>query len=787
MKIERINITKFGSFQDFNWENSVRDKGNNRIYFKKLNIIYGRNYSGKTTLSRIIRSLEIKQLPEHYHNAQFTVFGDTGEVSENEILNNSYHIRVYNQDFVKDNLSFLIDDKSGIIQTFAIIGDKNNEIEREIQDLKRELGNIEIESSLLFDEQKYHHLYDNSNKRFKEKEKELQKILIDEARKIKEKAFEYNDINYNVTKIKHDIEEIQANNIVDLSFDDIEEKKNFLTQKALPEILPIKNPILEIDIITKQTNEIVNREIKPTKKIDDLIHNSLLQQWVKNGMPLHNNRATCAFCQQTLPSDIWEKLNSHFNDEFNRLELDIKSCLSSIDSELNKTRNLINLSENDFYFDARIYFKENKQKIDEFFKEYNNYLFSLKSILEERLNEPFLNKKLSINNEIQVEALYIYIKELNEIIAKNNSKTKNLDNEKYKIKEELRFYYIKSFILQVGYEHKKKEIEELQEVCKSASEQLENIKKQISEKNQKINSLYNQLQDERKGAECVNTLLNRFFRHEELSLEMINDNISTFRITRNGSAAHNLSEGECSLIAFCYFMAKLKDTNSCDKDLIIYIDDPISSLDNNHIFFVYSLIEQLLAKPKKYAQLFISTHNLDFLKYLKRITIPKEKVKEGRKQKEDCGYFLIQRNNNSKSSLVIMPDYLQRSVTEFNYLFNQVYQCGKQDYTDEKNSELFYSFGNNLRKFLEAYLFFKYPYHANLEEKVRKFLKDDNDAILINRIVNEFSHLEEIFDRSCLPIDIPEMRNIATIILERIKEVDSEQYDSLVKSIGEIV
>ena len=31
------------------------------------------------------------------------------------------------------------------------------------------------------------------------------------------------------------------------------------------------------------------------------------------------------------------------------------------------------------------------------------------------------------------------------------------------------------------------------------------------------------------------------------------------------------------------------------------------------------------------------------------------------------------------------------------------------------------------------------------------------------------------------------MRNIAAIILERIKEVDSEQYDSLVKSIGEVV
>jgi len=50
------------------------------------------------------------------------------------------------------------------------------------------------------------------------------------------------------------------------------------------------------------------------------------------------------------------------------------------------------------------------------------------------------------------------------------------------------------------------------------------------------------------------------------------------------------------------------------------IDDPISSLDSNHVFFVFSLIDSIIAKPKKYTQLFISTHNLDFLKYIKITT-----------------------------------------------------------------------------------------------------------------------------------------------------------------------
>ncbi|WP_162867182.1 AAA family ATPase, partial [Klebsiella pneumoniae] len=59
--------------------------------------------------------------------------------------------------------------------------------------------------------------------------------------------------------------------------------------------------------------------------------------------------------------------------------------------------------------------------------------------------------------------------------------------------------------------------------------------------------------------------------------------------------------GECSLIAFCYFIAKLEEPDSKGKELIIYIDDPISSLDGNHIFFMFSLIESLIAKPIKNA------------------------------------------------------------------------------------------------------------------------------------------------------------------------------------------
>ena len=103
-----------------------------------------------------------------------------------------------------------------------------------------------------------------------------------------------------------------------------------------------------------------------------------------------------------------------------------------------------------------------------------------------------------------------------------------------------------------------------------------------------------QLNDEEEGAKRVNRYLNDFFGHNFVTLEaeevMEGDKRIRFRIMRNGKPAFNLSQGERSLISFCYFMAKLDDIDTNGRKPLIWIDDPISSLDTNHIYFMYSLI-----------------------------------------------------------------------------------------------------------------------------------------------------------------------------------------------------
>ncbi|NHN34969.1 AAA family ATPase [Paenibacillus agricola] len=213
---------------------------------------------------------------------------------------------------------------------------------------------------------------------------------------------------------------------------------------------------------------------------------------------------------------------------------------------------------------------------------------------------------------------------------------------------------------------------------------------------------------------------------------------------------------------------------------MIWIDDPISSLDGNHIFFVYSLIAVEVAEKGLFEQLFVSTHNLDFLKYLRRLNSFEQQT-GGKPKSCSKQYFIINRLGHY-STLLLMPKYLKEYGTEFNYLFSCIYKCSCITTIDDTNFELFYNFGNNARKFLEIYLYFKYPDFS--EDKLERFFGDNKvSSIIIDRINNEYSHLQGSIERASMPVEVPEMVSTAKLIIDKIKE-DSDQYNALMSSIG---
>ncbi len=460
--------------------------------------------------------------------------------------------------------------------------------------------------------------------------------------------------------------------------------------------------------------------------------------------------------------------------------------LQEVDSYVTKISDVLPIDKNLFYTNFQNELEQLIEEKDNCIKKIVKELNSLKKILESR--------KQDLLNIQSFSDIQDFSKELNECITKynrlvkeSNSYSQNLSQNQENAKKVLRLKEVADFARDIQYSKEKAEIDNLKIKWENSSDEEKEVNDKITEVLDLISNKERERKDEEAGAKKVNEYLNNFFGHSFLTLQALKDKDEEksiyFEVVRNGKKAYHLSEGECSLISFCYFMAKLEDIGTKDMNPIIWIDDPISSLDGNHIFFVYSLISSEIIQPKKIEQLFISTHNLDFLKYLKRFSNYFSKKES---QENIISYFLLARERD-ESNLIIMPNYLKNYVTEFNYLFHQIYKCSIAEENDIDEHSLFYNFANNTRKFLEAFLFYKYPNaDINDKDKLLKFFGGDKQAvILVDRIDNEYSHLEGLFERSMKPVDVPEMRKMAQYILRKIEEKDKEQYDSLLKSIGE--
>lgn len=785
--IKSININNFGIFKTFNWNNEIGVEHE----FKKLNIIYGRNYSGKTHLARLLRCFEKECFPSKYENCEFSICLDDNTILNQTKVDFATHqlkIRVYNTDFIRDNLSWLHNQETGSILPFVLIGEQNIEIEKEIEKINETLGSPEtsgLRFDLAFQETKNRNIEKDLNLKIDL----LDKSLIKEAKNIKDNHKIYGgNITYDKSKLNTDILKIRQLDISNmrLNENDIDNLKKIINESPKDKINLLSTKIPNFGKIQNEVSKLLQTVTKPSEIIQELAENVALHTWVSTGITLHKaKRQYCGFCGNELTQNLWDKLDAHFIKENDLLIADISNKIDELRNISDNIKKIIYVNVDTFYHTLQPKFTEINEQWLNLCNRYAQNIQDTIDVLRTKSTNIFSIFDLPDCDDVSND-MSLVLERFNAIIDEHNEKSSHVIKEKETACAKLKLSRIANYLIDSNYFVSMDEINNLKVDFEKEEIKATAIKQNITNLELNKIQLESRIKDSKKSVALVNQYLDKFFNCHILL--QADDEKKSFTIMRDNEVAHNLSEGECNLIAFCYFIAKLEDElndiNNNNK-LIVYIDDPISSLDNNHIFFTYSLIQSVLAKQKKYGQMFISTHNLEFLKYIKKLTVPMHKPNDNSNEKKpDVASFLIERKSKSNSTLKVMPSYLKNYITEFNYLFNKIWQCADNNsHTDES---IHYNFGNNLRKFLEAYLFFKYPDHSMKHSKrIRKFFDEDEQiSSLIERLTNEFSHTENRFDRSADPIDINENTKIAKIVLEQIKKIDHHQYNALMNSIN---
>lgn len=782
--ISKISKLKnFGIFHDFTWKTELSD-------FKKFDLIYGWNRSGKTTISRVFASCEkkctydkdkFKQYPE---NGEFEMKTDDGTTLKNtDVTTNVLPIKVFNQDFIDENISF---DPSDSCNPIIYVSEEDIESKKRLEQLK--LDKIALGKT-----------YEQAKKDKAAKEETKNTFLTGLGREIANILF---DKSYNKTKAENKINSIGVDNFADKTLSDEDKKKYEAISKSAPEknqnalskITPVNFTFLFTRVKSlldkKVISELLERLKDPEDKDGGL--DEELNNWVKQGFDIHktkNQFKKCLFCDNDLDHNLFDSLARHFSKDYEDLQNSIELLIKDL-----KKEKIVNISEKniELYIDLRNSYEVKAKEYNEIVKKQNDWLYHSETWLEQKYKNPFDPDipEMVEAPEDYTNLLNKIIDDLNGIITEHNLRVKNHNTEVVSAREKLELHSIA--VALTGQDYKKMG-EEVKEGEKKEKEALD----AINQNNSDVAELEKQTSNIGKAIIAINKYLEEFFGRKEIELALDGDN-KGYTIKRDGKPAKNLSEGEKTAIAFSYFVVKVGEGDFDKSKGIIFIDDPISSFDSNFIYHCFSMINTHF---KEVGQLFISTHNFQLFNLVKEWFINKnnstkkdnEKLKSENKTEKPipCEFFMVENFTESdvrKAKIVALDKTLRNYKSEYHFLFAKLKEFSEKQDTEYED---FYTIGNMARRFFDIFADFKIPTTGDQKSKMEVLVKNINDpdekistvdAGKAYKLVNEFSHNSDPTS-TIEHKDKSESKDAIKILLSIVKESDPKHFEILEKNL----
>lgn len=693
--------------------------------FKKFNIFYGCNGSGKTSLSRAFRFLEQKELPVSLKldnpTVEFSINDECGNKTFNNSNVNDYtdKIKVFNTDYIKENIDFSSNRTNGIVIIGASAGANKSLLESKKIEQDKTLKTLNGGIHIAMDESE-HDFEEGLKKDLANKNKEKAGFLQTGAKTAVFDSGWYNQSNtFNAGHLERAILALTDS---DVALDD-EELKTYTQQATLkdaPEQINFdvfNNPfsMLNENELLEESLSLLQKCVSSTE-IPRLKDKEGLEAWVKSGRDNHyfKKGGDCPICTSTIPDPVWNEFESFFTNEKDEFEKQIKKNIQDWDT-LCKSLPLYPSKETWYQGVYKEDLKSSYESACKAIVDKPGFVYNVVAALSEKLK----STDKVISHDIDKKKIEECFSQLHSIaqsigveIRLNNQECTNHQSNKNNAE--------KALVKNVALTYKPKYDQFCADI-KQLSDSISALETQLGVIEGEISTLEQSLSDYGKAVPQINQHLKSYLGHERFKLDISDKN--EYLIKRNDVISHApLSEGEQTALALCYFAVCLENCEDYKNgDLIIVFDDPISSLDNQHLHYAFSFMNKLVRKAK---QAFILTHNFYFFKEAQK-NIFNKKNKDG-----ECVSTLINLVIKGDSSrkypkLVAMPKSLTGHESEYHYIMSKLIETSESGY-DWDNAEL-YALANYCRRALESFAYFKVPNQNKLIPRLE---------IIINEIKN---------------------------------------------------
>lgn len=544
---------------------------------KQKNFIYGKNGTGKSTITQTI-------FDSFHATHDVRIFQGFDSVAENSVLN-------------------------------AIsLGKENASIQPQIDQVSLEIS--ELERDIIANESKPDNLY----ARFQAKEKEYEeqnKSINDNCRssasKLKREHTDLTGVNYDIRDFKKDIESIDKSvTNVSLSNTETEQLQQLINQEEIKNESKQSFPNIDVSGFLKATNEIITTEL--AKSIILEFSTIEEQNWVRQGLNYHEKGDVCAFCNNPISEQRLDQLNHYFSDNVKKFETRLSRAIEHLKSKKYEISKINVIEPSQFYPIYREQISVLNTSILILIQKYTQFLNFLIETLEKRKSNLFTTmSEISYKIPDSFESIK---EQYGKIYVENKKYGQNLTIKKEEAKNKLRLNLVNIELSGMDYSQEISDLKDLAIEKKRLADELQiNQNNLIALRKQKVD-LISQTIDESIAAERINKALRSLGNHSFQLVLVSGEQKGQYTIKNiDGSTrdVDTLSTGEKNIVSFLWFLADLDNpSKKTENPQIIIFDDPMNSNDDTTQYLIISYLQDLINNLSETQQLFILTHNIHF-------------------------------------------------------------------------------------------------------------------------------------------------------------------------------
>lgn len=669
---------------------------------KKVNLIYGLNGTGKSTLS------------EFLYNRNDPRF----EQCKVEGLQDNDTVLVYNQRFVQDifyepqGINGIFTLSKGNAEAQKVIDTASAEVEK-LQAKKRE---IEEKKS------KYEREYSDTLAEYKNQVWKI-KTEYTGGERVLEFCLEGLKGNKD-TLFRHLISLKNSEENLDFSIDDLKKEAQALQGEV--QNRPLLSEV-QINVSDIEQSKLLNKIIVGNKNssVATVIEELGNSDWVSEGIMyvhLDGEKGVCPFCQQeTITQNFLNQIRAYFDESYDRDKLKIEQMLSEYETELKKAKECLSGIKDNTFLERR------KADLEALI----GYLITVSeqnlSTLKEKKMKPSIQVSLQPITEI-ISAINDIIKDANKEISLFNKKITDIKGYRNKIKENfwklMRKEYNSVIELYLDMEQNyNQNIRKMNSDLLGKEKDIEANISVIKENQKKTVNIDEAIENIKNGLIDIGI--------SDFTIEKYPEGKAFYRLKRgecNENVFETLSEGEKMVISFLYFIelckGEITEGKFSDRKIVV-IDDPISSLSHIYIYNIGRLIHNEFLRTDKYAQTFVLTHSLYFFYELTYIN--------HNKRKEEQKLFRVCKNVESSYFEKMKYEDIQNDYQAYWYIVK-----------DDKQAPALIA--NCMRNIIEY--FFNFVEKQDFAQVFQRSELQETSYMAFNRYMNRESHSkgQNIFD-----------------------------------------